>query len=258
VGISIAVPALDLSRVRLARYMIATKMPPGVEVIWKEYGHALAIDKARNNICQTFLTQKIKTDRLWMVDDDMVWHPDSVKRLYERDLDIVAGLSWTNAVPPVPTIWKDEREVDGTFFYTPAAFETLQWMIEHDHNFTSNDPVVLPMSETDLEDVPATGGCFLMIKRRVLEAIEPPWFEGDVNGFGEDFYFCRKARAAGFKVYVDRSVIVTHYPRFALGPLTYRAFMAITRMATKEEKEETMGSKEGEEETYEKRYKGGK
>ena len=238
-GISIAVPSLDLHAVRLARYMIATKMPSGVEVIWKEYSHALAIDKARNNIVHSFLDQEVKTDRLWMVDDDMIWDPDSVGRLYERDLDVVAALTWTNAVPPCPTIWQDEREVDGTYFYTPAAFETLQWMIDHDHNFVSNDPVVLPPSDNDLVKVDATGGAFIMIKRRVLEAIEPPWFEGDVNGFGEDFYFCRKARAAGFKVFVDRSVIVSHQPRFVLGPLTFRAFMGVTRTATAEEKEKT-------------------
>jgi len=239
VGISIAVPALDLHAVRLARYMIATKMPPGVEVIWKEYDHALAIDKARNGIVRSFLAQETKTKLVWMVDDDMAWHPDSVLRLYERDLDIVAALTWTNAMPPCPTIWQDEVEVDGTYFYTPAAFETLRWMIEHEHSFVSNDPIVLPPTDDDLVEVAATGAAFILIKRSALEAIEPPWFEGDVNGFGEDFYFCRKARAAGFKVYVDRSVIVTHHPRFALGPLTYKAFMSITRESSQEEKEET-------------------
>jgi len=218
--------------------MIATKMPPGVEVFWKEYSHALAIDKARNGFVRSFLAQEEKTDRLWMVDDDMVWHPDSVARLYERDLDIVAGLTWTNAIPPCPTIWQNEREVNGTYFYTPAAQETLAWLIKHEHKFDSNDPIVLPPTDDDLVEAQATGGAFILIKRRVLEAIEPPWFEGDVDGFGEDFAFCRKARAAGFKVFVDRSVIVTHHPRFFLGPLTYMAFMSVTRMATEEEKEE--------------------
>jgi len=219
--------------------MMATRMPAGMEIIWKESSHALAIDKARNNIIRTFLTQEVKTDRLWMVDDDMIWHPESIIRLYERDLDIVAALTWTNAAPPCPTVWKDEREVDGTYFYTPAAFETLRWLIEHEHNFNSNDPIVLPPSDDDLVEVDATGGAFLMIKRHVCEEMEDPWFQGDVNGFGEDFYFCRKARAAGFKVFVDRSVIVTHQPRYPLGPLTFRAYMAITREATTEEKEAT-------------------
>lgn len=244
-GISIAVPTLDIGRLRLARYMMATRMPPGVEVIWKEQGHALAVDKARNNICRTFLEQEIETSHLWMPDDDMMWHPGSVIRLYERDLDIVGALTWTNATPPCPTIWQDEREVDGTFFYTPAAFETLKWLEDHEHSFVSNDPIVLPPSPTDLEPVDATGAAFIMIKRHVLEAIEPPWFEGDINGFGEDFYFCRKARAAGFKVYVDRSVIVTHQPLFPLGPLTFRAFMTITRMATEEERGEAYAQARG-------------
>jgi len=65
--------------------------------------------------------------------------------------------------------------------------ETLNWMLERDHQFVSNDPIVLARTETDLREVPVTGASFLLVKRQVFEAIEPPWFQGDVNGFGEDF-----------------------------------------------------------------------
>jgi len=196
----------------------------------------MACDKARNTFVREFLATEGPTDHLWQVDYDMIWHPKSLLRLWERDLDIVAALTWTNDVPPNPTIWDNETEVDGKYYYQAQLEETLNWLLEHEHQFTSNDPVVLPQTETDLRDVPVTGAAFLLIKRHVLEAIEPPWFEGDVNGFGEDFAFCRKARAAGFKVYVDRSVIVTHLPRFALGPVTFFAFANIFRSLSPEER----------------------
>lgn len=237
-GISIAVPSLDIHQVQFGQNMIGTEMPTG-EVFWRKLGHALAIDKARNRFVREYLKMKEpKTDHLWFVDYDMAWHPKSLVRLWERNLDIVAALTWTNAVPPNPTIWDDEREVDGKFYYQPQILETLEWMAAHEHKFESNDPVVLPQTETDLREVPVTGASFVLIKRHVFEAIEGPWFEGDENGFGEDFDFYRKARAAGFKVFVDRSVIVTHMPRYALGPTTFFAFAQLFRELTPEEAEE--------------------
>lgn len=236
-GITIAVPALDMYRLSLTRCMMETRFPPGVEVVWKQQTHALAVDRARNNIVLSFRQQEVPTDRLWMVDDDMLWHPDSLLRLYERDLDIVAALTWTCNVPPMPTIWTQEKEEVGQFYYLAQVRETIKWLAEHPHKISSNDPVVLPRMEDDLVEVQATGAAFILIKRRVLETLEPPWFEGkDARGFGEDFAFCRKARAAGFKVYVDRSVIVTHYPRFPLGPLTFAAFFTLAKEVSSEEK----------------------
>lgn len=233
-GVSIAVPSLDIHQVQFGQNVIATEMPPG-EVYWRKITHALSVDKARNMFVREYLAKEVPTDHLWFVDYDMAWHPKSLLRLWERDLDIVAALTWTNDVPPNPTIWDDERELDGLYYYMPQIVETLDWMTRHEHKFNSNDPVVLPQTETDLREVPVTGAAFLLIKRHVLEAIEPPWFEGDVNGFGEDFSFCRKARKAGFKVYVDRSVIVTHLPRYALGPITFFAFAHIFRELSPEE-----------------------
>lgn len=212
-------------------------MPPQTEIFLRSHGHAMAVDKARNKFVREFQEQEKRhpDDRLWMVDDDMIWHRDSVGRLCERNLDIVAALTWTNQVPPRPTIWEDERWKDGIAYYFPSLGETLRWI--DDHNLKTNDPVVLPLSDDALVEVKATGAAFMLVKRRVFDAIEPPWFEGTEDGFGEDFAFCRKARAAGFKVYVDRSVIVTHMPTFALGPATFRAFALIAREMSEEEKE---------------------
>jgi len=196
----------------------------------------MACDKARNTFVREFLATGGPTDHLWQVDYDMVWHPKSLLRLWERELDIVAALTWTNDVPPNPTIWDNETEIDGLCYYQAQLEETLNWLLECEHQFTSNDPVVLPQTETDLREVPVTGAAFLLVKRHVFEAIEPPWFEGDEHGFGEDFAFCRKARAAGFKVFVDRSVIVTHLPRFALGPVTFFAFANVFRSLSPEER----------------------
>lgn len=58
-------------------------------------------------------------------------------------------------------------------------------------------------------EVEHTGSSGMLIRRRVLDALEPPWFELG-NGISEDVAFCRKARAAGFSVHVDLGGWLTH------------------------------------------------
>ena len=59
------------------------------------------------------------------------------------------------------------------------------------------------------------GGC-LLVHRRVLEALSPPWFRFETDGEGrriltpEDFFFCRNAVAGGFRVFLDTDRICGH------------------------------------------------
>jgi hypothetical protein len=53
-------------------------------------------------------------------------------------------------------------------------------------------------------------GCVL-IRREVFEAIQYPYFEADPEtGGAEDFDFCEKARAAGYKIWADFSIQANH------------------------------------------------
>ena len=56
-------------------------------------------------------------------------------------------------------------------------------------------------------------GCCL-IKTSLLKEIEKPWFQWTnyyaADGASEDFSFCRKVKRAGFKIYVDTSLICPH------------------------------------------------
>lgn len=56
-----------------------------------------------------------------------------------------------------------------------------------------------------LQDCDAVGSGCMIVGRHVLEGMEPPWFVRETDGRGlvingPDFYFCRKAKAAGFKI----------------------------------------------------------
>jgi hypothetical protein len=116
------------------------------------------------------------------IDSDMTFPQDMVGRLLAHDKDIVATNCARRRMPTGPTA----RGLDGQLVYT------------------------MPDS-TGLEEVESIGMGVMLISRKVFESLSEPWFETpwrtDKRGYiGEDVFFCRKARAAGFKIYIDHDV----------------------------------------------------
>ena len=143
---------------------------------------------------------------VWLINDDHEFHPHTLLRLLERGVDIVAPLTLRRVPPLQPVMFRE---------YDPAArtWPQLRW-------------ADLPSDPDALCEVGAVGGPGLLIRMPVLEALPKPIFEiGQVqpDRLSEDLWFCKKARDAGYKVYVDCSVvlghttIVTHTPTFRDG-----------------------------------------
>ena len=64
-------------------------------------------------------------------------------------------------------------------------------------------------------EVDAVGAGALMIHRDVFEKVGPPWWEDGKNEIGartlgHDFYLCDKAKAKGFKIYIDPRNAASH------------------------------------------------
>jgi hypothetical protein len=64
---------------------------------------------------------------------------------------------------------------------------------------------------TGLQEVGSVGMGVMLIKANVFAALSEPWFETpwrhDKRGYiGEDVFFCKKAREAGFKIWIDHDV----------------------------------------------------
>jgi len=116
------------------------------------------------------------------IDSDMTFPQDMVSRLLAHNEDIVATNCARRRMPTGPTA----RSLDGELIYS------------------------MPES-TGLEEVESIGMGVMLISRKVFEKLSEPWFETpwrtDKRGYiGEDVFFCRKARAAGFKIYIDHDV----------------------------------------------------
>lgn len=121
------------------------------------------------------------------VDSDMFFEADSLDKLLKRDKDIIGAPYNLRQLPLVSTL-KVHAE-DGN-------------MIDEE-------------VEPGLKKVAAVGTGFLLIKTDVFKDLKQPWFfwESDENGevvTGEDSWFCRLARQAGYDIYADLTVNIAH------------------------------------------------
>ena len=166
-------------------------------------------------MARTYLVRQVLAgdyDYLWFTDQDAAYTPDTLDRLMAWDVDVVGALCPMREREACrPMLFRGV--VEGDPFDEAARHlipvdEVYNYLLEY-ADVTVNAPQAIdPIPEGSLLEVDFTGCHCLLIKRHVLEAIEPPWFHGMPGR--EDRYFCLKIRKAGFKVHVDFSTIVGH------------------------------------------------
>lgn len=132
------------------------------------------------------MAQSLMSNYLLFVDYDMVFEKDTVEKLLSHDKDIIS-VNYNMKKLPLATVVKKE------------------------------DPegVKIDNKENGLEECCAVGMGLTLIKMRVFDKVPHPWFFIETNKdgsikYGEDMWFCRKAREAGFKIWIDPSIKVFH------------------------------------------------
>ena len=133
--------------------------------------------------------------------DDHLFPPEFLLKLlavmYKDDLDIVVPVCFKRSFPPEPVL------------------------------YTKPDPTKSLYVPIDLNDYPdggvievyAAGSAGMVIRRRVLEAMTPPWFEFGVEHRGEDIHFCEKAQELGFKIHADLDMSLGHILNAGIWPV---------------------------------------
>ena len=149
---------------------------------------------ARNN-----LAEAARGEYIFWVDDDVLPPPDTIKKLYAHDKDIVSGLYFSRQPPHYPQI---------------HMFD------DKDCRFASS---VVDYERNALIEIDACGAGCMLIKRKVFDKIKKPYFNyvpatETEPKMGEDYYFCKKVKEAGMKVYCDTSVICKHIGEMFIGP----------------------------------------
>lgn len=155
----------------------------------------------RNKAMKMFKESRHHT--LLMVDNDMVFHHEILKSLFEKDKDIIMPI-FTNKVGNMPEMNKRIVSMAAVKYKDGKLRQLTRGEIE-----SSAEPI----------RVATNGFGMVLIKRRVIEGVDYPYcqgipmpqFEQSEQGIcGEDYYFCIKALEKGFEIWLDTTNIVIH------------------------------------------------
>lgn len=149
----------------------------------------LPFDHARNSIVMEMM--KTHSDWLLFLDDDVIPPPDAFGRLTSHRREIVSALCYRRQGKITPAMFREASPIH----YPVESY-----------------------SPGELLEVDLVGAGCLAVHRNVFERLDPPWFEWLIDRedlplterVGEDLAFARKARRAGFGIFVDTSVACLH------------------------------------------------
>jgi len=122
------------------------------------------------------------------VDYDVLPRPNTLTKLLEHDKDIISGV--------YPIIQKCD----------------IKWCLSKDEKFNLMEIEDLPNNPFKA-NVVCNG--IMLVKMEVFDKIEWPYWrtEYSVGGIdaGADIYFCRKAKAAGYDLWIDPKIKCNHF-----------------------------------------------
>ncbi|WP_349410172.1 glycosyltransferase family 2 protein [Pseudalkalibacillus sp. SCS-8] len=144
-----------------------------------------------------------EVDFLFLLDSDILLHPNTLKHLINCEKDIISEVFWTKWQPesaPQPQVWLID--------------EYTQWRQERGENLSEeeiNDRYQAFMDmlrKPGVYEVGGLGACTLISKKAFSSGVNfDPIY--NLSFWGEDRHFCIRAAALGFTLFVD-----TAYPAF--------------------------------------------
>ena len=189
----VGIIANDSARYSLfASCVTRLQVPEGTRLEWLIGGDWCG---ARNTLVDLVLGSD--AEFLWFMDDDHAFPHDLLLRLLAHDLPLITPVCLQRTSPFLPVQFTAENE------HAPGDGKYL--------------PVYLPGFPDEGVIELVGGGCAgMLIRREVLEAIKPPWFEH--TEVSEDLLFCEKAKAAGFSIHCDLSARLGHITTTVVWP----------------------------------------
>lgn len=152
--------------------------------------------RARNAIVETAL--QFGMDYLLFLDDDHV-------------------INWQGTQESTPynflqQLIDHKKPIVGCLYYHRSGDYRPVLMKEvgpHQYAFLADNEITGGLQQVDVQG----GGCML-IDMKIFDKIKPPYFEPEQQtegkNLGTDIQLCRKAKAAGFSVWCDTSIVVGH------------------------------------------------
>jgi lipopolysaccharide biosynthesis glycosyltransferase len=182
------------------------------------------ITRARNNIADVFMNSDCS--HLLFIDADIVFNPHDVIKLLNHDMDVVCG-----GYPAKLIDWNSVKQASDSG--VPAE-GLSSYASPYVYNRVNNNP-----QSGDLIEVKESGTGFMMIKRRVFEdlsnhvntymsnqfdnagKVNKEYFSTMIEDnilISEDYFFCRKWRSIGGRVFVDKTIQLSHVGTYMYQP----------------------------------------
>lgn len=159
--------------------------------------HGQSPARSRNLIIQQAIDNECT--HIFFLDDDVVIPPDTLMKLLADDKDIVSGLYLMRNHP-----------------HNPIAFDTCN----EDGRCNYIDLNKYPGQ--NLVEIKAAGlGC-LLVKTDVFRNMEKPWVrlgELELDMWCDDIGMFKRIREAGFKAYLDTTVLIGHQASMTIYPI---------------------------------------
>lgn len=195
---------------------------PGPWQFYHQPGYG-GVDEACNDLVEFFLNSP--AEWFLLVASDATLHPGTVKRLLSWGKPLVAALSFVRHLPTVATAQITEGDTGTT------SKILTRWLQHHPELIRVGSPSLIPERPDDALVAAERFGTHVMLSHRsVYEALDRPWFlNAEAERGGEDYYFIRKARKAGFIPYVDLSVVAGHtMGDWSIGALEFLVWNQVT------------------------------
>jgi GT2 family glycosyltransferase len=156
---------------------------------------------ARNEFVKKAIDEKYS--HVLFIDSDMVFNADALNVLLYHDKDIVSGSIFSRVAPYKPCSYSKLRLGEGN-----------EIIAEH-----------VKIIEDGLQEVEGVGTAFLLIKTEVFKAVMDKYkcypFQ-PILGYGEDLSFCLRARACGYKMFIDNDLTIGHIGKVVVTKSAYQ------------------------------------
>ncbi|QRG65713.1 glycosyltransferase family 2 protein [Brevibacillus choshinensis] len=142
-------------------------------------------------------------DYLFLIDSDVLVHPQTIEHLVKKQKDIVAEIFWTRWQPeatPQPQVWLKD-------VYTQYEQERGENVTEAEKE-ARYTAFLSQLKKPGIYEVGGLGACTLISRKVLLAGVHFSQIK-NLSFWGEDRHFCIRAAAFGFSLFVD-----TEYPAF--------------------------------------------
>lgn len=188
---TIGIISHELSRYTdFTKSLVGLQAPIGTIAVWNK---GVEIAAGLNNIIRA-----MQGEWLFIMGDDHSFKADLLLSLLKADKDIIVPLCSGRTYPHAPLIFKEDL---GDGIYRRYAWNEIP--------------------QGQVFEVVSAGNGGMLIKKPVLDALGDPWFEagrGSKEYIGEDLWFCKRAKEAGYKVYAHSGLGMGHITPATIWP----------------------------------------